>query len=140
MQLQQRLNLFQREPQLLTLLDKTNVVQIALRIHPMPRRRPHRLPQNPPPLIKPHRLYVHPSLRRQLSDSHMRILNPIPQYRVNPRSGGRICPPGFVHAPYDLAAPPREAYDMRRSGLTLGEVSQASQWPTLGRYIKTPGP
>lgn len=30
--------------------------------------------------------------------------------------------------------------DMRRNGLTLADISQASQWPTLGRYIKAPGP
>lgn len=30
--------------------------------------------------------------------------------------------------------------DIRRSGLTLADVSNANQWPTLGRYIKTPGP
>lgn len=30
--------------------------------------------------------------------------------------------------------------DMRRNGFTLLEVSNAPQWPTLGRYIKSPQP
>lgn len=30
--------------------------------------------------------------------------------------------------------------DIRRSGFTMPEVLQASQWPTLGRYIKSPRP
>lgn len=28
--------------------------------------------------------------------------------------------------------------DMRRNGFTLADIQQASQWPTLGRYIKAP--
>jgi pimeloyl-ACP methyl ester carboxylesterase len=38
--------------------------------------------QDSPPLVKPHRLYVHPTLGRQFPNLQIQILNPTPTHRV----------------------------------------------------------
>jgi hypothetical protein len=81
-EVEQRLDLSQRESHLLGSLDEPNHRDTVGFIRAISGVAPGGFGQQPAPFVVPEGLDVDPGFRRDLTRSHGRSLNPVPKYRV----------------------------------------------------------